>query len=97
MLAIRGGLDIATLSQLESHLDELKKAGRLKVIVELADLNFIRSSGLGVFLSTVNHFRKGGGDLVFLNLNTKIQKIFSMVGFMRVLTVLTSHEEAVKI
>jgi serine/threonine-protein kinase RsbW len=93
VLALSGGLDLGSVKALEAHLEQLKDQGRFQIVVDLQELAFISSSGLGAFLGTVNHFRRGGGDLVFVKLSPKIQKVFSMVGFMRVLTVLPSLEE----
>jgi anti-anti-sigma factor len=96
LLELGGDLNLANLSKLEGHLAMLKQQGRLKVVVDLAALNFISSSGLGAFLSTVNQFRQGGGDLVFAALTPKIQRVFDMVGFSRVLSVQPTVEAAMQ-
>ena len=36
----------------------------------------------------VDHFRKAGGDLAFVHLTDRVQKIFKVVGFYRLLTIL---------
>jgi anti-anti-sigma factor len=92
VLALNGGLDLSALGALQAHLTELQEKKRLQVVVDLSELGFISSSGLGAFLSTVNHFREGGGDLAFVGLSPKIHKVFTMVGFLRVLTVLPDLE-----
>jgi anti-anti-sigma factor len=96
LLKLSGDLNLATLAQLEAHLASLRKAGRLKVVVDLAGLHFISSSGLGAFLSTVTQFRQAGGDLVFAALSPKIQRVFDMVGFSRVLSMRPDVESAVE-
>jgi len=96
VLALAGDLNLASLSGLEAGLAELLAQGRMKVVLELSELRFISSSGLGAFLSTVSRFRQGGGDLVFVGLSPKIQKVFDLVGFSRVLTVLPTQREALE-
>jgi anti-anti-sigma factor len=96
VLALEGDLHLATLHQLEAMLEEYRLAKRLKVVVDLGGLNFINSSGLGAFLSTVEHFRQGGGDLAFVRLSPKVSKIFTMLGFDQVLTVLPGQAEALE-
>lgn len=94
-LRLAGTLDIATLPQFEQALNRLRGQGKAKIIVDLAGLEYISSSGLGAFLGMVDHFRKAGGDLAFVRLSDKVQKIFKVVGFNRLLTILPGEDEAV--
>ena len=93
-LQLEGTLDVATLPQFESALNRLREADKFKVIVDLGRLDYISSSGLGSFLGMVDHFRKAGGDLAFVRLTDRVQKIFKVVGFNRLLTLLPSEDEA---
>ncbi len=92
VVSVQGSLDLATLAQLESYLEGLKQQKRMKIVMDLAALDYISSSGLGSFLGMVDHFRQGGGDLVFVGLSPKIHRVFSVVGFLRLLTVLADVE-----
>jgi anti-anti-sigma factor len=94
-LTVVGSVEISTLSQMENEMRKLQEEGHLRVVVDLAGLDYISSSGLGAFLGMVDHFRKGGGDLVFVGLTPKIHKIFSVVGFLRVLTVKPTVKDGV--
>lgn len=86
-LKLNGTLDIATLPEFESALRRLRASGFAKVVVDLGGLEYISSSGLGSFLGMVDHFRKAGGDLVFVRLGERVAKIFKVVGFNRFLTI----------
>jgi anti-anti-sigma factor len=94
LLRLTGTLDIATLPQFESSLNRLRSADRSKLVVDLSGLDYISSSGLGSFLGMVDHFRQAGGDLAFVRLSDRVQKIFKVVGFYRLLTILPSEVEA---
>lgn len=94
-LRLSGTLDIATLPHFDQALNQLRAQSKSKVIVDLAGLEYISSSGLGAFLGMVDHFRKAGGDLVFVRLTDKVQKIFKVVGFNRLLTILPTEDDAV--
>jgi serine/threonine-protein kinase RsbW len=95
-LKLEGTLDIATLPQFEAALNRLREANKFKVLVDLSLLDYISSSGLGSFLGMVDHFRKAGGDLAFVRLTDRVQKIFKVVGFYRLLTILPGEDEALK-
>jgi anti-sigma regulatory factor (Ser/Thr protein kinase) len=65
------------------------------VVVDLAGLEYISSSGLGSFLGVVDSFRREGGDLAFIRLSDRVKKIFKVVGFHRILTLLETESDAV--
>jgi anti-anti-sigma factor len=96
LLKLSGTLDIATLPQFEGALNRLRAADRHKVAVDLSQLDYISSSGLGSFLGMVDHFRQAGGDLAFVRLAERVQKIFKVVGFHRLLTILPTEAEALQ-
>lgn len=94
-LKLQGTLDIATISQMEAALSRIRTGGVARVVVDLAGLEYISSSGLGSFLGVVDHFRREGGDLAFVHLSERVKKIFKVVGFHRILTLLDTESEAV--
>lgn len=93
-LSLKGTLDIATLPDFEAALNRLRAAGKAKLIIDLAGLEYVSSSGLGAFMGMVDHFRKAGGDLAFVSLSDRVSKIFKVVGFNRLLTILPGPAEA---
>jgi len=53
--------------------------GMTKAAFDLADLKYIDSTGIGLFISVAKQVRAKGGDLVFLNVNPAILEIFNLV------------------
>ena len=94
-LKLVGTLDIATIGQMEMALNRIRTGGVARVVVDLQGLEYISSSGLGSFLGVVDHFRREGGDLAFVHLSDRVKKIFKVVGFHRILTLLETESEAV--
>jgi anti-anti-sigma factor len=94
-LRVNGTLDIATISQMEGALSRIRTGGVARIIIDLEGLEYISSSGLGSFLGVVDHFRREGGDLAFVRLSERIHKIFKVVGFHRILTILQTESEAI--
>lgn len=47
-----------------------------KIIVDLQDVNFVSSAGMGAFLSVVSELRAHGGDIVFVKMSDKIIGVF---------------------
>ena len=53
--------------------------GMKKVVFDLAELKYIDSTGIGIFINVTKQIRTRGGDLVFFNVNPKILEIFQLV------------------
>jgi anti-anti-sigma factor len=47
-----------------------------KIIVDLQDVNFVSSAGMGAFLSVVSELRAHGGDIVFVKMSDRIIAVF---------------------
>jgi len=69
---IMGGPDGAKL--LDS-LHELKEQGKKNVVVDLAKVKFMNSSGLGMLISGMTTMRNAGGDLRLANPADRIQSL----------------------
>ena len=69
--------------------DILKNGGR-KIILNLGDVNYIDSSGIGELVSTYTSVTNQGGKLVLLNLTKKIQELLAIT---KLLTVFQVHED----
>ena len=47
-----------------------------RIIIDLEDVNFISSAGMGAFLSVVGEIRANGGDVIFVKMNEKVARVF---------------------
>jgi anti-anti-sigma factor len=47
-----------------------------KIVVDLQDVSFISSAGIGAFLSVVGELRSRGGDIIFVKMSDKITRVF---------------------
>ena len=57
MVTLRGDLRIYTSPKLRSLLVELADSGRLRLVLDLSQLEFIDSTGLGVMVGALNRAR----------------------------------------
>lgn len=79
IVTIRGRLDAAQAPRAQEVLDRV--GGR--VVVDMADLDYISSAGLGVLLRTHKRLLGGGTSLKLINVNKHINDIFTYSGFDR--------------
>jgi len=83
---IMGGPD-ATL--LHDQLHEFIKAGKLRVIIDLAGVDWMNSTGLGILISGLTTLRNNSGELKLANVTEKIQSLLTIT---KLVTVFESHD-----
>lgn len=86
---VLGGPDANTLND---HLRTLLDKKKTRVIIDLGDVKFINSSGLGMLIGGMSTMRKGGGELKLARASKKVQNLLEMTK----LTTLFDVHETVK-
>jgi len=66
-----------------------------KIVLNLADVNYIDSSGIGELVSTYTTVTNNGGQLKLLNLTKKIQELLTITKLMTVFQVFNDEQSAV--
>ncbi len=94
VLYLSGFLDAHTTPKFEHALQTLIKEDRVKVIVNLKDLDYISSAGLGVFMGFIEEIREKGGDIKLSNLSPKVFKVFDLLGFPALYQIFDAEDEA---
>ena len=94
IVAFEGNLDTNTSPEAESKINELIDAGKQQLLVNFEQLNFISSAGLRVLLATVKKLNASSGDLRICALNATVQEVFDISGFVTILSVKSTEEEA---
>jgi len=89
---IMGGPD-ATL--LNDKLHELIETQKTKVVANLAKVNWMNSSGLGILISGLTTMRNNGGDLRLANVTERIKSLLMITKLITVFSTYDSLEEAI--
>ena len=95
VLGVRGEIDVATSPEMRCHLVEMLADRPELVIVDLTDVTFIDSTGLGVLVEAVTTARAGDGDLRLVVTQPKIIKLIELTGLDQVFSVVSSANQAV--
>ena len=74
---LNGELDAHTATSLSQALNELPAGD---VIIDLAEVSFVDSSGLRVLLDATNRARAAGGDLVIFRPQASIRRLIEISG-----------------
>ncbi|MBI2194568.1 MAG: STAS domain-containing protein [Planctomycetes bacterium] len=96
LMTVKGFLDTDTYEDLEKQINQLYAAKRFRVIADLAELRYISSAGIGVFIAAFSEAQENQGKLVILNANDKVKQVFELLELGEIFTFTTSREEALK-
>ena len=73
---------------------ELITDGSVKFVMEMGELKFINSSGLGMLLTSLTKARKAGGDVVLSNINEQLKNLLVMTKLTSIFTTVNGVDEA---
>jgi anti-sigma B factor antagonist len=79
-VTVEGEVDVATAPALRDELYRLIDRGTKRIVVDLAGMDFIDSTGLGVFVGALKRSREGGDELELRSLKPAARKIFDITG-----------------
>jgi anti-sigma B factor antagonist len=89
-----GEIDLATVRILKQRLAEALELGTRHLIVDLEDVDFIDSTGLGVLIGTERRLRARGGRLIIACPNPAVRRVFEVTGLDKVLSMQASRRDA---
>lgn len=81
---------------LRPYLDGLATTGRVKIVLDLRDVTYIDSSGLGVLVAKFVSLRRRGGDLRFVRLTDRSKALMQTTHLLSVFRTFTTEDEAVQ-
>jgi anti-sigma B factor antagonist len=87
-----GELDAYTVSQFRESLAELAASPRL--LIDLSDVPFMDSAGLGALIGGIRRAREAGGDVAVACSRPTLTRLLHTTGFDRIVPVTSTVEDA---
>lgn len=75
---------------------DLLKNGQRKIVLNLADVDYIDSSGLGTLVAAVSTARREGGDIKLVNLTDKVDDLMQVTRLYTVFEIADDEAGAIK-
>ena len=89
---IMGGPDATLLTE---KLHQLIESGKTQVIVDLSQVSWMNSSGLGILIGGLTTMRHNGGDLKLANITDKIQSLLMITKLLSVFETYETVDKAI--
>jgi anti-sigma B factor antagonist len=95
IVKVTGSVDALTAADLSRVLSNQIAEGKVNLIVDLVNVEFMSSAGLRTLLGAVKEARSNGGDLRITSTNPGVDKVLKMSGFHNIAKVFPSQAEAI--
>lgn len=96
ILDLRGELDAHTAAELEAAIQKCQNDNLVHILINGANLMYISSAGLGVFMAYIEDLRECGGDIKIAALQPKVFNVFDLLGFPILFDILETEDEAIE-
>lgn len=95
ILRLKGELDDVSVTDLRLRIAHYIDDYQIKhLVLNLKDLSFLDSSGIGFVIGRYHQLRKKNGDIIISNINSKIERIIYISGLAKICKI-RENEEAV--
>ncbi len=96
VLRLEGRLDASSAKEVKDRISDLAKNKRVKLVVDMAGINFIDSSGLGSLVASLRSVNNLGGDIRIASLQDQVRAIFELTRLHRIFEIFDDSLTAAK-
>ena len=78
VLSIKGEIDLYNALDIKNKINDLINAKKLNIVINLNDVSYIDSSGIGALISSLANLKKYQGQMKICNVHSSVQKVFEL-------------------
>ncbi len=97
LLSIEGDIDLYTASDLKDNIFEQLDFGKTKIIIDLENVTYIDSSGIGTLITSLSKIKKLNGQMCIINVYDSVKKVFELTKLTTFFRIYPDEAEAVRI
>lgn len=96
IVKIIGEIDHHTAEEIRDKVErEFARSTAKNIIFDLANVGFMDSSGIGMFIGRYRHLEKQGGKVFAINISSNLNRIFEISGLKKIIGCYDSLDDAV--
>jgi anti-anti-sigma factor len=90
-----GRLDVTTAADFRQQASDIASSSNPPkyLVVDLQDINFMDSSGLGALVSALKLIRNNNGDMVICGANDQVQMLFELTSMIKIFKIYSTVDE----
>ncbi len=89
-----GYIDTTTSPEIEDVLLKVLEHKKYRVIMDLENVDYVNSSGWGVFIREIKQMRENRGDLVLVKMTPDVYAVYETMEFSKILKAFNSIDGA---
>lgn len=96
VLSAAGEIHVSTAPELAAHLSAALAAGRRRIVLDFAEVEFIDSTGLSVLLNALRRLNRRGGTMTLACTNPTVLRLFEITRLDATFDIVASRDEALE-
>jgi anti-anti-sigma factor len=92
---LSGAIDASTVHIFQNQLEDARKRGVTKLVMDISKIKYVNSTGLGSLVKYADTFKAGGGGVVLLRVPAKVKIVIEMLGLHEFFEMCGSEQEAI--
>ena len=97
VLTLEGRLVLEDVeAELRAAIDGLIEQGRVKLVLNLVDVTYIDSAGLGFLVSKYVSVHRRGGNMTLVGVSPRVAHVLEITRLAQVFEIFASEEEAIR-
>ncbi|MGQ9864803.1 MAG: STAS domain-containing protein [Pseudanabaenaceae cyanobacterium] len=93
LLEPKDKLDVTNAAQFRSQVNAAIATQCQYLVVDLANVGFMDSSGLGALVAALKAVRSSGGDLLVCSLSEQVQMLFDLTSMSKIFKVYRNRQD----
>jgi anti-anti-sigma factor len=93
---VTGRLDAKNAQELLRHAREARERGKKRLIINLAQVSFVASSGVGTLLALTEEFQDAGGAVHLVALSEAVRSVIELLNLTQFLNIGENEQEALQ-
>ncbi len=78
ILTMSGEIDLYNAPQIRDTINDLIAQGKYKVVINLASVSYIDSSGIGALISSLSNLKRHQGGMKIAHVTGSVRKVFEL-------------------
>lgn len=96
LIRLKGAIETTNASGLEDTLKRIIADRCYRIVVDLANVNYISSAGWGIFISEIKRIRRNGGDIKLAAMLPEVREVFELLEFNSILKPFHATADAIR-
>jgi anti-anti-sigma factor len=96
VLTLKGRLDSTSAMDLKNKVKSCAKNGQVRLVIDLANVDFVDSSGLGSLVACLRSVNKLGGDIRLAALQDRVRAVFELIRLHHIFEIFADFDTAIR-